>query len=96
MNLITDTLTDDIQDRLKAAEDALASVTQKLKDQDDTITLLKQALANGQSSVVMPMRIKIKEPEPYDGTHNAKLLGNFCWDIEQYLEQLNESSMKPR
>jgi hypothetical protein len=39
----------------------------------------------------MPMRIKIKEPEPYDGTHNAKLLGNFCWDIEQYLEQLNES-----
>jgi hypothetical protein len=36
--------------------------------------------------VIMPMRIKIKEPEPYDGTHNAKLLGNFCWDIEQYLE----------
>jgi hypothetical protein len=35
------TLTDDVQDRLKAAEDALASVTQKLKDQDDTITLLK-------------------------------------------------------
>jgi archaellum component FlaC len=40
-NLITDTLTDDIQDRLKEAEDALSSVTQKLKDQDDTIILLK-------------------------------------------------------
>jgi hypothetical protein len=81
-NVITDTLTNDIQDRLKAAEDALASVTQKLKDQDDTITLLKQALANRQSSIVMSMRIKIKEPEPYDDTHNAKLLGKFCWDIE--------------
>jgi predicted nuclease with TOPRIM domain len=76
-NVMTDTLTNDIQDRLKAVEDALASVTQKLKDQDDTITLLKQALANGQSSFVMPMRIKIKEPEPYDGTHNAKLLETF-------------------
>jgi hypothetical protein len=32
------------------------------------------------------MRIKIKELEPYDGTHNAKLFGNFYWDIEQYLE----------
>jgi hypothetical protein len=37
------------------------------------------------------MRIKIKEPKPYDGTHNAKFLGNFCWDIEKYLEQLNGS-----
>jgi hypothetical protein len=44
----------------------------------------------------MPMRIKIKEPEPYDGTCNAKLLGNFCWDIEQYLEQLNKSSNKAK
>jgi hypothetical protein len=40
----------------------------------------------------MPMRIKIKELEPYDGTLNAKLLGNFCWGIELYLEQLNISS----
>jgi hypothetical protein len=33
----------------------------------------------------------MKEPEPYDGTHNAKMLGNFCWDMEQYLEQMNGS-----
>jgi len=39
----------------------------------------------------MPMRIKIKEPEPYDDTRNTKLLDNFCWDSEQYLD-LNASS----
>jgi hypothetical protein len=50
-NVITNTLTNDIQDRLKEVEDALATVTQRLKDQDDTITLLKRALDNGQSSV---------------------------------------------
>jgi hypothetical protein len=33
----------------------------------------------------------MKEPEPYDGTQNAKMLGNFCWDMEQYLEQMNGS-----
>jgi hypothetical protein len=40
-NAITGTLTDDVHDKIKAAKDALASVTQKLKDQEDTITLLK-------------------------------------------------------
>jgi hypothetical protein len=32
------------------------------------------------------MRIKIGELEPYDDTHNAKLLGEFYWDVEKYLE----------
>jgi hypothetical protein len=40
-NLITGIFTDNIQDRLKETKNALASITQKLKDQDDTITLLK-------------------------------------------------------
>jgi hypothetical protein len=41
MNMITDTLTDNVKDRLTEVEDALASVTLKLKYQDDIITLLK-------------------------------------------------------
>jgi hypothetical protein len=40
----------------------------------------------------MPMRIKIKKLESYDGSHNAKLFDNLYWDIEQYLEQLNGSA----
>jgi hypothetical protein len=40
----------------------------------------------------MPMRINIKEPKPYDGTHNTKFLGKKIWDIEQYLEKFNRSS----
>jgi len=84
--VIIDTLTNDIHDRLKAAKDTLIVVTQRLKDQYDTITLLKRALDNRHSSVVMSMRIKIKEPDPYDSTCNANFLGNFCWDIEQCLE----------
>jgi hypothetical protein len=39
----------------------------------------------------MPMWINIKEAKPYDSTNNAKVLGNFCWDIEKYLEKMNES-----
>jgi hypothetical protein len=89
--VIINTLTDNVRDRLKAVEDALPGVTQRLKDQYDTITLLKRALANRKSSVVTLIRINIKEFKPYDETCNAKLLGNVCWDIEQYLEQLNGS-----
>ena len=33
--------------------------------------------------------MKVKERESYDGTRNAKTLGNFLWDMEQYLERLS-------
>jgi len=35
--------------------------------------------------------VKVKEPESYDGTRSAKTLGNFLWDMEQYLERLGLS-----
>ena len=38
----------------------------------------------------MLMRIKIKEPEPYENTCNFKLLSNVFWDIKKYLEKLNK------
>ena len=33
--------------------------------------------------------VKVKEPESCDGTRSAKTLGNFLWDMEQYLERLS-------
>lgn len=35
------------------------------------------------------MRVKIKKPKLYDGTRNAKMLGNFYWNLEQYLDQMS-------
>jgi len=49
--------------------------------------VLKKALVNGKIVFIIMMRMKIKEPKPYNGTHNAKLLGNLCWVTEEYLEQ---------
>ena len=37
------------------------------------------------------LRIKIKEPNSYDVTHDVKLLGSFYWDVEQYLEHMGRS-----
>jgi hypothetical protein len=62
-----------------------------VKDLEDTITLLKRVATSGPSSSIVHMQIKMKETKPYDRTCNAKLLGNLCWDMEQYLEQLNVS-----
>ena len=38
----------------------------------------------------------MKEPKPYDDTRDVKLLGNFCWDVEYYLEQMNEISKESK
>ena len=81
----TATLTDNHDDRLKMVEDLLKSVMLRVEEHNDTIALLKRAPSHG-SSVVAPMRIKVKEPEPFDGTRNTKLLGIFCWDVEQHLD----------
>jgi hypothetical protein len=70
------TLNNDIHDTLKVVENTLITVAQRLKDQDETITLLKQSLDNEKVSIIMHMRIKIKEHGSYDKTHKAKLLGN--------------------
>ena len=48
-------------------------------------------MAQGSRGSTAPVKIKIKEPDAYDGTRDAKLLGNFCWDVEQYLDQMNGS-----
>lgn len=82
----------DIHDnRLKVVEDLLESVMLRVEDQNDTISMLNQTAAHS-SSLAAPMRIKVKESEPFDGTRDDKLLGNFCWDVEKYLDQMNGCS----
>jgi hypothetical protein len=49
----------------------------KFKDEEDIIKLLTEVIAYRHSSSIH-MRIKIKEPESYDGTHNDKLLKLGC------------------
>jgi len=48
--------------------------------------VLKKAMRHNAGGGVS--HVKVEEPEPYDGTRNAKTLGNFLWDMEQYLECL--------
>lgn len=46
--------------------------------------MLKRAMRHNSGGGVP--HVKVKEPESYDGTRSAKTLGNFLWDMEQYLE----------
>ena len=51
--------------------------------------MLKRAVRHNSGGGVP--HVKVKEPESYDGTRSAKTLGNFLWDMEQYLERLGLS-----
>jgi len=57
------------------------------EEAQDEIAVLKRAVRHSSSGGVP--HVKVKEPESYDGTRSAKVLGNFLWDMEQYLERLN-------
>jgi hypothetical protein len=52
-------------------EDLLKFDVAQVKDQGDTINLFKQTIANGNSSSA-PITIKVKEPKPYDGSHDSQ------------------------
>jgi len=58
-----------------------------LEDTKNELAVVKKAVGHNSGRGVPHM--KVKEPESYDGTRKAKTLGNFLWDIEQYLERLN-------
>eukprot|EP00253_Pinus_taeda_P022531 PITA_22531 len=60
-----------------------------LEEVQDEIAVLKRAVRQHSGGGVP--HVKVKEPESYDGTRSAKVLGNFLWDMEQYLERLNLS-----
>lgn len=55
----------------------------------DKICVLKKVVRHNSGGEVP--HVKVKEPVPYDGTRSAKTLGNFLWDMEQYMECLHLS-----
>ena len=55
----------------------------------DEIVVLKKVVKHNSGGGVA--HVKVKEPDSYDGTRSAKTLGNFLWDMEQYLECLGLS-----
>jgi hypothetical protein len=84
-----------VDGRPKVVEDLLKFVVGKVRDQENIVNLLNRNIVSGNISSTH-MRIKVKEPKPYDGTRDAKLIGNLCWDMEQYLENMNGSLYKSK
>ena len=92
----TDLLCIQLEVRVKEVEEArdwgLAEIVDLQKSLDearDEIAVLKKAVRHNSGGGVP--HVQVKEPESYDGTRNEKALGNFLWDMEQYLEGLNLS-----
>jgi len=61
------------------------NLRKSLDEAEDEVAVLKKAMRHNSGGGVP--HVKVKEPEPYDGKRNAKTLGNFMWDMEQYMER---------
>ena len=70
---------------VRKLEPLTKQIQHHLKDQDNIITLVKQELASGLITTTT-MKIWRKYPKLFDETRDAKMLGNFYWDVEQYLD----------
>ena len=71
----------------EARDQGLAEIVNLRKSLDeakDEIMVLKKVVRHNSGGGVP--HVKVKEPESYDGTRSEKTLGNFLWDMEQYLE----------
>lgn len=82
-------LEEEVKEIRKARYQGLAEILNLQKTLDeakDEITVLKKVMRHNSGGGVS--HVKVKEPESYDGTRSAKTLGNFLWDMEQYLEHL--------
>jgi len=67
----------------------IMDLKKSLDEARDEITVLKKVVRHNSGGGVP--HVKVKELESYDGTRSAKTLGNFLWDMEQYLECLGLS-----
>ena len=86
----TDLMCTQLEVRVKEVEEArdqgLAEIVDLRKSLDearDEIVVLKKAVGHNSGGGVP--HVKVKELESYDSTRSAKTLGNFLWDMEQYL-----------
>eukprot|EP00253_Pinus_taeda_P035778 PITA_35778 len=85
-----------LETRIKEVEEArdqglaeIVDLKKSLDEAKDEIAVLKKAMRHGSGGGVP--HVKVNEPESFDGTRSAKTLGNFLWDMEQYLERLGLS-----
>jgi len=88
-----------LEEGLKEVEESRDQGLAEIENLKGAFDKIKQALENAQDEIVVLKRalrhnsgvphVKVKEPESYDGVRSAKILGNFLWDMEQYLERLN-------
>ena len=92
----TDLMCTQLEIRLKEVEESrdqglaeIVNLKKSLETVNDELAVLNKAMRHGSGGGAP--HVKVKEPESYDGTRNAKTLGNFLWDMEQYLERLNLS-----
>ena len=92
----TDLLCTQLEVRVKEVEEArdqglaeIVGLRKSLDEARDEIAVLKKTMRHNSGGGVP--HVKVKEPEAYDGTRSAKTLGNFLWDMEQYLEHLGLS-----
>ena len=65
-------LTDSVQVKLQRLEAELAAVRSA------------SSSPSASSVEVVPSKIKVPDPKPFNGSRNAKELENFLWDMEQY------------
>ncbi|KAH9316256.1 hypothetical protein KI387_024883, partial [Taxus chinensis] len=63
----------------------LESIANQKRLSDD-LALVKSILAaSGNRSLA---KLKVREPEPYDGQRDDKILENYFWDVEEYLSNM--------
>jgi len=89
----TDLMCIQLEIRVKEVEESrdqglaeIVNLKKTLEDTKNELAVVKKVV--GHNSVGGMPHVKVKEPESCDGIRNAKILGNFLWDIEQYLERL--------
>ena len=82
----TDLMCTQLEVRVKEVEEArdqglaeIVNLKKTLDEAKDEIAVLKKAVRHNSGGGVP--HVKVKEPESYDGTRNAKTLGNFLWDM---------------
>ena len=87
----TDIMCTQLEVRVKEVEEvrdhSLVEIMDFKKSLDkarDEIAVLKKVVRHNSGGGVP--HVKVKEPESFNGTRSEKTLGNFLWDMEQYLE----------
>ena len=78
------------EEQMETLCDKLLTMTEEFhkrtRSLEGEFVLLTQAMVHGTPSASDPpsTKVRVPEPKPFGGGHNAKDLENFFWDMEQY------------